>query len=294
MTTSLRSLLLSSAIALAFTATSGLAFAADLPEVANARQEARISTTYALSPYLRNHDIQVSVSGNTATLTGSVPEDVNRDLAEQIALHADGVTKVDNRITVLTDYKAPERGSERSYGERIEDAGITTAVKSKLLWSRSVDGIAASVETEHGRVVLSGTAPSAAAKVEAGNLAKNTRNVVSVDNQLIVQAVKPDPGETRITQRDSSANQSPAEDGILAQAGEAVSDSWITMKVKSTLLYSSNVSGNDVSVSTSDGVVTLSGRMNSGAERALAISLAENVRGVKSVQSTSLTLLSSL
>lgn len=280
MKTNYRSLLLSSAIALSLVAGSGAVLAVDSSDVANARQEARISTTYALSPYLRSNDIQVSVNGDTATLTGSVPEDVNRELAEQIALRADGVTTVDNQITVVTDYTAPTRGSERSYAEVIEDAGITTAVKSKLLWSRTAAGLDASVETESGRVVLTGTAPSNQAKAEAGNLATHTRGVVAVDNQLRVEAKSV-----------ASSDAEPDEDGILEQAGDAVSDSWITMKVKSTLMYSSNVSSNDISVSTSDGVVTLTGRIDSGAERALAIGLAQNVRGVKSVQSSGLTLI---
>lgn len=280
MKTNYRSLLLSSAIALSLVAGSGAVLAADSSDVANARQEARISTTYALSPYLRSNDIQVSVNGETATLTGSVPEDVNRELAEQIALRADGVTTVDNQITVVADYKAPTRGSERSYAEVIEDAGITTAVKSKLLWSRTADGLDASVETESGRVVLTGTAPSNEAKAEAGNLATHTRGVVAVDNQLRVEA-------DTVANTDAEMD----EDGILDQAGEAVSDSWITMKVKSTLMYSSNVSSNDISVSTSDGVVTLTGQIDNGAERVLAIGLAQNVRGVKSVQSSGLTLI---
>jgi osmotically-inducible protein OsmY len=55
-------------------------------------------------------------------------------------------------------------------------------------------------------------------------------------------------------------------------------------------MYSSNVNGSDIAVSTNAGVVTLSGRMESGAERALAIELAGNVKGVKSVNSRSLTL----
>ena len=46
-------------------------------------------------------------------------------------------------------------------------------------------------------------------------------------------------------------------------------DGWITTKVKSTLLYSSNVDGSDIKVDTKNGVVTLSGKVDTGAERAL-------------------------
>ncbi|MOA37688.1 periplasmic protein [compost metagenome] len=59
--------------------------------------------------------------------------------------------------------------------------------------------------------------------------------------------------------------------------------------MKSTLLYSSNVAGSDIDVTTKDGVVTLSGKVHSGAERDLAIELAQNVRGVKSVDAKGLT-----
>jgi hyperosmotically inducible periplasmic protein len=74
------------------------------------------------------------------------------------------------------------------------------------------------------------------------------------------------------------------------EAEDEISDAWITTKVKSTLLYSSNVRGTDIVVNTKDGVVTLNGRVDSGAERALAIELADNVRGVKSVNAKGLTI----
>ncbi|MCY1279394.1 BON domain protein [compost metagenome] len=72
------------------------------------------------------------------------------------------------------------------------------------------------------------------------------------------------------------------------EAGQEISDSWITTKVQSTLLYSSNVSGSDIVVGTDQGIVTLSGKVGNGAEQALAVELAQNVRGVKSVKSTEL------
>ncbi|MFD1692981.1 BON domain-containing protein [Azotobacter chroococcum] len=59
--------------------------------------------------------------------------------------------------------------------------------------------------------------------------------------------------------------------------------------MKSTLLYSSNVAGSDITVSTQGGIVTLSGKVHSGAERDLAVELAQNVRGVKSVDAKGLT-----
>jgi hyperosmotically inducible protein len=48
-------------------------------------------------------------------------------------------------------------------------------------------------------------------------------------------------------------------------------------------LYSSNVSVTDVEVNTKAGIVTLTGKLTNGAERALAVELAENLLGMKSV-----------
>jgi osmotically-inducible protein OsmY len=269
-----RKLLLASNIALAVAAGSGAVNAATASQdVTNARQETQIWTTYALSPYLRANDLKVSVHNGKATLTGKVEEGVDKDLAKQIALGVTGVKEVDNQIVVQSDYSPPPNSSGRSYGEVIDDATISATVKSKLVWSTYTDGFATEVEARLGHVTLMGSADSAAAKELAGRLAMNTRGVVAVDNRLTVKAAKP-----------------PATDMAKApvEEGHATSDAWISTKVKSTLLYSSNVDGSDIDVSTSNGVVTLSGKVDSGAERALAIELAKNVRGVASVESKGL------
>lgn len=64
---------------------------------------------------------------------------------------------------------------------------------------------------------------------------------------------------------------------------EAVSDSWITSKVKSAFLADQDISGLDIKVETVDGTVALSGAVMTDAERDLAISKAENIKGVKGV-----------
>ena len=90
-----------------------------------------------------------------------------------------------------------------------------------------------------------------------------------MNNELTVTGVRP------------SALES--DTGVAGAPGRGFDDSWITAKVKSTLLYSLNATAADISVSTSGGVVTLAGKAKNGSERALAIDLAQNVRGVRSV-----------
>ncbi len=67
------------------------------------------------------------------------------------------------------------------------------------------------------------------------------------------------------------------------QAGEAVSDTWITSKVKSTLLADTALSGMDIKVETNKGVVALSGVVATDAERDLAIAKTAEIKGVTAV-----------
>lgn len=268
-------LYLARVFALALTTVSAGVFAATAEQdVTDARQETQIWTTYALSPYLRANDLKVSVDNGKATLTGIVAEDVNKDLAKEIALGVKGITAVDNQIVVNADYQPVKQGSERSFGDAIDDASITATIKSKLIWGKSTDGMSTHVYTKYGRVTLRGTAHSAAERDLAGRIAMNTHGVAAVDNQIKVSASKPTLAESGKSMSD--------------EASADISDSWITTKVKSTLLYSSNVPGTAIDVTTNKGVVSLSGKVNNGAEHDLAIELAQNVRGVKSVQAKEL------
>lgn len=251
----------------------GATAAAVSQEVIESRQESQIWTTYALSPYLRANDLKVVVHGGKATLSGTVEEEVNKDLAKEIALGVNGIKTVDNQIVVQADY-IPSKNA-RKYGDLIDDATITTAVKSRLLWSKYADSLNTKVQTQLGRVTLSGTAETAAAKSYTGQLVLTTRGVVSLNNQLVVN--DKDPSFADSAKRNAKAT------------GQDIADGWITTKVKSSFLYSSNISGSDISVSTKKGIVTLNGKLASGAEQALAVEIAQNVRGVKSVQSKGLT-----
>lgn len=262
--------LFTSAIVFTLFSFSSLASADAAQDIKDARLESQIWTTYALSPYLRANDLKVTVRDGKATLTGTVDEDVSKELAKQIAVGVKGIKEVDNQIAVQADYTP--KGTY-GYGETIDDVTITATVKSRLIWSK-YSYIATTVETKSGHVTLTGSVNSQAAKDMAGRLAANTRGVASVKNLLVIDD-KASPAENvKATANDASKN---------------IADAWITTKVKSNFFYSTNVSGSNIDVTTNAGVVTLKGKVNTGAERALAVEIAENVRGVKRVEAQGLT-----
>jgi len=250
-------------------------------DIEDARREAQLITSYNMSPHLRNYDLTVKVTGNKAILSGKVESNVEKDLAEQIAQGLRNIHHVDNRIVVEENYfPSKQEGAERGFNEKVEDATITATVKSKLLWNGKTDGLDLNVDTLNGKVTLRGSVSDGAEKALAAQLARNTDGVISVTNHLVVN---PDFKRSSVTnnREESTSNE---------QSKADVSDAWITAKVKSTLVFSRNVHGLDITVATNNGIVSLAGTVSNPAERDLAVELAKNVRGVKKVDASRLKL----
>jgi len=70
---------------------------------------------------------------------------------------------------------------------------------------------------------------------------------------------------------------------------DKAADAWITTKVKSEFGTTKGIKATDISVSTNDGVVTLSGTVGSQDEKMHAERVAQLVKGVKSVDVSRLT-----
>ncbi len=262
---------LSNALGIALIMGVAPAMALDKPleqSVSEAQLEGQIGTAILLNRHLNPFEISVDVEGDTAILTGTVDESIDKDLAERVALNAKGIAKVDNRIAVETEAKRRMRAddNDRDFDEAVHDASITASVKSRLLWNDSTDGLDIEVDTMNRRVTLTGDATTQVEKDLATRLAMRTDGVRSVENKIVLKpSTAPDP----------------------ANADERISDTWITAKVKSSLLVSKNVDGLDLTVETKDGAVTLGGGASSAAERELAVEIAKDVKGVKSVNASS-------
>jgi hyperosmotically inducible protein len=74
---------------------------------------------------------------------------------------------------------------------------------------------------------------------------------------------------------------------------DKAADTWITTKVKSEFATTKHLKASDISVSTNDGVVTLSGSVASEKQKTRAENIAKGVKGVKSVDTSGLTVGSS-
>ncbi len=81
---------------------------------------------------------------------------------------------------------AVTRGQE-TVGAYIDDAGITTLVKSRFVENKQVDAAAISVETLNGTVMLSGFAKSSLEKNTAESIARGVNGVKMVKNEIAVR-----------------------------------------------------------------------------------------------------------
>ena len=97
-----------------------------------------------------------------------------------------GATGTDG-ATSMERAKDATANATAKIGDKIDDAMITTSVKSELAKDASLSALSINVDTAAGRVALNGTAPTAAAKAQATTLAQNVKGVVSVDNQLTIK-----------------------------------------------------------------------------------------------------------
>jgi hyperosmotically inducible protein len=132
--------------------------------------------------------INVDTKNGVVTLTGSVDRQTEKDQAILVARNTAGVKDVVDMISVRESSvsgNAPE--PDRSMGERVDDAGITVAVKGRLLEDPDVKGLQIDVDTREGVVYLTGSVRSDAEKEKAASLARETKNVKNVVTNLKVE-----------------------------------------------------------------------------------------------------------
>ncbi len=81
---------------------------------------------------------------------------------------------------------AVTRGQE-TVGAYVDDATITTQIKSRFVENKDVDAASIRVETLNGTVMLSGFAKSATEKGTAEEIARKVNGVKTVKNEIAVR-----------------------------------------------------------------------------------------------------------
>ncbi len=192
--------------------------------------------------------VKVKANDGVVTLTGTVNDSGDKELAVDTVENLPGVVRIDNQIKVQPSF--PEHS----------DAWMAVKIRSRLLVKGHVSATSTKVAVVDGNVVLSGTANNLAQKELTAAYAKDIDGVKSVKNEIVVKS-------------------EPASETM----GEKIDDASITTQVKFALLHHKSTSALKTKITTTDGVVRVTGEARTAAEKALVTKLAEDVRGTKSV-----------
>jgi osmotically-inducible protein OsmY len=157
-------------------------------------------------PELADNDVKVDVAAHRVRLTGTVDSIDERLKAEEVVLRSDSSVTVENQLRVAGDRKpkAPadrtaekvrQQGSKVAHqaakaatevGDMANDAWITSKIKTQLIGADGVHASGINVDTADGVVTLRGNVRSEAEHQKALSIARSSRGVVKVVDQLAV------------------------------------------------------------------------------------------------------------
>lgn len=116
--------------------------------------------------------------------------DPRNDSSTQVTGQATEISKDEKNDTSVMGASGQNKDATASttMGEKIDDAQIVTKIKTDFAADKDIGAMSIDVDSKDGMVTLSGTVPNSEAKVRADQIAKSTKDVKTVINQLEVKA----------------------------------------------------------------------------------------------------------
>lgn len=207
------------------------------------RIESSFKKSYVYKMYLKDENIQITSKEGLVTLSGDVLDETHKPMAQDVAEALPGVKGVQNTIVLKNDKS---------------DTWLKMKVQTALAFHANVNASSTDVSVKDGIVTLKGKAINQAQKDLTSEYAKDVEGVKSVNNEMTIAK---------------------ADDTL----GEKIDDASITAQVKMSLMLHRSTGAIRTSVTTNNGIVTVSGNAHSEAEKDLVSKLCEDVPGVNNV-----------
>jgi hyperosmotically inducible periplasmic protein len=207
------------------------------------RIESSFKKSYVYKMYLKDENIQITSKEGLVTLSGDVLDETHKPMAQDVAEALPGVKGVQNTIVLKNDKS---------------DTWLKMKVQTALAFHANVNASSTEVSVKDGIVTLKGKAINQAQKDLTSEYAKDVEGVKSVNNEMTIAK---------------------ADDTL----GEKIDDASITAQVKMSLMLHRSTGAIRTSVTTNNGIVTVSGNAHNEAEKDLVSKLCEDVPGVNNV-----------
>ena len=152
--------------------------------------DGKAETVLLMNTNLNNFDINTDVKNGKVVLTGKVNSELDKELAEELVLSLDGVSDVENSLTVVKSMDTKDKSKDMMDDDDndLTDAKITTVITTRFLFDSEVGGTDIDVDTDNGVVTLNGSVESEAEKQLAVKIAKNAEDVRDVVDKLSIVA----------------------------------------------------------------------------------------------------------
>jgi hyperosmotically inducible periplasmic protein len=201
---------------------------------------------------------------------------------------------------------APAGQEATSAAAKTDDVALKSRIAASLEKNATLAARNLDVDVHEGIVTLKGTVRTAGEKARAARLA-TIKGVTAVRNEIVVDAAVAksrtrraidatgnavDKGVDATTGAAQKAGEKTKEIAgatatktkeIVATTGEAISDGWITTKLKTKFVDETLLKDSDINVETNDRVVTLTGSVASSEAKARAAAIASGTEGVTRV-----------
>ncbi|APD86648.1 transporter [Alteromonas sp. Mex14] len=176
--------------------------------------------------------------------------------------------------TLTTAAYAGDMDTDNKWEKGAKDAWIDGKAEATLLFNGNLDSFDINTDVKNGNVVLTGKVENSVDKKLAEELVANIDGVTSVDNKLTI-----------VSDKDMDGDMSDDMEDAVDEGTSELTDAKIATVIKTRLLMDTDISGFDIDVDVENGVVMLTGDVDSDAERDLAVEIAKNASDVKDVKS---------
>jgi osmotically-inducible protein OsmY len=198
--------------------------------------------------YLVDLPIDVSVNNGIVTLTGSVGSDYEKTRAAGDARWINNIMGLENKLKV----EPWEKGDTRTKTLFSTDNDLRNVVTEEIFQDSRLDPLDLVVKVFHGHVMLEGSVANAYQIKIAGADASNVIGVAWVTNHLEARSVKRD-------------------------------DSEIYDDISSEIISDAALWNQNIAIKVNKGVVTMSGKVDTGYDQVHATMVASRIPGVKKV-----------